>query len=216
MNAQTPSHGRQYESAGHRSETAALGMWVFLATELMFFGPLFFGYAYGRLHFPEGFAAASRHTDVALGTINTAILLTSSLLVALAVHASRAGAMRLAARLLFLTVVLGICFLAVKGIEYRHEWQEHLFPGAGFAFPEQAHAEAARLFYFLYFGTTALHALHLAIGIALVGMFAVGTALGAQRFARAERIEVAALYWHFVDVVWIFLYPILYLVGRSG
>lgn len=209
-------YAEQFDSVAQQGEAATLGMWVFLATELMFFGPLFFGYTYGRTHFPEGFAAAGRHTEVMLGTINTAILLTSSLLMAIAVEARKAGATPLAARMLFLAATLGIAFLAIKGSEYRHEWQEHLFPGAGFAFPEQKHADAARMFYFLYFGMTGLHALHLIVGIVMVLVFALGLSRGARRFAAPERIEIAGLYWHFVDVIWIFLYPILYLMGRSG
>lgn len=210
------THAEQFDTAAQQGEAATLGMWIFLATELMFFGPLFFGYVYGRTHYPEGFAAASRHTDVMLGTINTALLLTSSLLMAIAVEARKAGATHLAARLLPIVAALGLAFLAIKGIEYRHEWQEHLLPTAGFSFPEQKHADAARIFYFLYFGMTGLHALHLIIGIALMSVFALGLSRGARRFASAERIEVAGLYWHFVDVIWIFLYPILYLVGRSA
>jgi cytochrome c oxidase subunit 3 len=209
-------HAEQFDSAAQQEEAATLGIWVFLATELMFFGPLFFGYYYGRTHFPEGFAAASRHTEVMLGTINTAILLTSSMLMAIAVEARKANATRLATRMLLLVAALGIAFLVIKGTEYRHEWQEHLFPGAGFFFPEHQHAGAARMFYFLYFGMTGLHALHLIIGIVMVLVFTLGLSRGARRFANTERIEVAALYWHFVDAVWIFLYPILYLVGRSS
>ena len=209
-------HAEQFDSAAQQEEAATLGMWVFLATELMFFGPLFFGYYYGRTHFPDGFAAASRHTEVMLGTINTAILLTSSMLMAIAAEARKANATRLAMRMLFLVAALGIAFLVIKGIEYRHEWQEHLFPGTGFFFPEHKHADAARMFYFLYFGMTGLHALHLVIGIVMVFVFALGLSRRARHFANAERIEVAALYWHFVDAVWIFLYPILYLVGRSS
>lgn len=210
------THAEQFDTPAQQEEAATLGMWVFLATELMFFGPLFFGYYYGRSYFPEGFAAASRHTEVLLGTINTAVLLTSSLLMAVAVEARKAGAVQLATRMLFLVAVLGIVFLFIKGIEYRHEWQEHLFPGTGFAFPEQQHADAARMFYFLYFGMTGLHALHLTIGFVMVLVFAVGLSRGARRFAAPERIEIAGLYWHFVDLIWIFLYPILYLVGRSS
>lgn len=206
----------QFDTAAQQGEAATLGMWVFLATELMFFGPLFFGYYYGRTQYPGAFAVASRHTEVMLGTINTAILLTSSLLMAMAVQARKADAARLATRLLSGVVALGIAFLVIKGIEYLHEWQEHLFPGAGFAFPEQNHADAAQMFYFLYFAMTGLHALHLVIGIVAVSVFALGLSRGACRFAGAERIEVAGLYWHFIDVIWIFLYPILYLVGRSG
>lgn len=210
------SHAEQFDDAAQQEQAATFGMWVFLATELMFFGPLFFGYYYGRTHFPQGFAAASRHTEVMLGTINTAILLTSSLCMAIAVHARKFDANRLAQRMLLLTAALGIAFLAIKGTEYRHEWQEHLFPGAGFSFPEQRHAPAAEIFYFLYFALTGLHALHLTIGIVAVSIFALALSRGARHFAAADRIEVLGLYWHFVDVVWIFLYPILYLVGRSG
>lgn len=214
MNA--PAHAGQFDSAQQQGEAATLGMWVFLATELMFFGPLFFGYVYGRPQYPDGFAAASRHTLILLGTLNTALLLTSSMLMAIAVEARRQGATRLAARLLLGVAALGIAFLVIKGIEYRHEWQEHLFPAAGFLFPQARHADAARMFYFLYFATTGLHALHLTIGIVAVLMFAVALSRGATRFAGADRIEVAGLYWHFVDAIWIFLYPILYLVGRSA
>ena len=215
MNDETLAHAEQFDSAAQQSMAATLGMWVFLATELMFFGPLFFGYVYGRTHYPDAFAVASRHTEVMLGTINTAILLTSSLSMALAVQARKAGSLRAAQWLLWLVATLGIAFLAIKGSEYRQEWQAHLFPGAGFAFPEDP-SGAAQMFYILYFAMTGLHALHLTIGIAMVAVFAIGLHRGAHVFAGAERIEVAGLYWHFIDVIWIFLYPILYLVGRSG
>lgn len=216
MNTPGTQVAEQFDNATQQGEAATLGMWVFLATELMFFGPLFFGYFYGRMHFPEGFAAASRHTEVMLGTINTAILLTSSLLMALAVQTRNAGLTQATQRLLFGVAALGIAFIVIKGIEYRHEWQEHLFPGAGFAFPDKAHAEAAQIFFYLYFAMTALHAMHLTIGIIMVVVFALALSRGARRFASAERLEVAGLYWHFIDVIWIFLYPILYLLGRSG
>jgi cytochrome c oxidase subunit 3 len=210
------NHAEQFNSAAQQQEASTLGMWTFLATEVMFFGPLFFGYLYARTHFPEDFAAASRDTDVMLGTINTAVLLTSSMLMAIAVQARKIAAVRLAAWMLFSTAALGIVFLVIKAAEYWKEWNEHLVPGAAFAFPEPRHAHAAQLFYFLYFGMTGLHALHLVIGIATVVVFALGLARAERRFAEAERIEVVGLYWHFVDVVWIFLYPLLYLVGRSA
>ena len=114
-------------------ETAELGMWVFIATEILFFGGLFFAYLYGRTHWPDGFALASRRTDVLLGTINTAVLLTSSLAVALAVAAAEHDRRRWIAPLLWVTAARGVVFLVVKFTEYRHEWAEHLFPGAGFA-----------------------------------------------------------------------------------
>lgn len=208
-------HASQFDNAAQQQEAGTFGVWVFLATELMFFGPLFFGYVYGRIHEAAGFAEASRHTDVVLGTINTAVLLTSSLAMAAAVEARRAGVLRLAVWLLWLTALLGAAFLAIKGIEYRNEWREHLFPGAAFSFPGE-HGRAVEFFFFLYFATTGLHALHLAIGIGIVCVFAWKLQASSTAFASGERIKLAGLYWHFVDSVWIFLYPILYLVGRSG
>ncbi|HVZ46316.1 MAG TPA: cytochrome c oxidase subunit 3 [Ramlibacter sp.] len=193
-------------------EVGRLGMWVFLATEVLFFGGLGLAYFYGRTHWPQGFAIASRHTDVVLGTVNTALLLTSSAVIALA-HACSEYAPRRhwAARLLWLTAALGIAFLAVKGVEYRKEWYEHLVPRLGFSLGE----EGAELFFWLYFVMTGLHAVHLAIGIAGVSVFAWGCS-SARPWARANRIEAMALYWHFVDVVWIFLYPMIYLVDRHS
>jgi cytochrome c oxidase subunit III len=205
----------QFDSSQQQDRAATLGLWIFLATELMFFGPLFFGYVYGRLHFPQAFAVASRHTEATLGTLNTALLLTSSFTMAVAIEARKLDARKLSTWLLAATTMLGVAFLIVKGTEYRHEWEEHLFPGASFAFPGP-HADGVRYFYFTYFAMTGLHAVHLFIGIVMVGIFGIGLGRGAMAFANPERIELAGLYWHFIDAVWIFLYPILYLVGRAG
>ena len=206
--ARTPRHAE----TALRMETAELGMWVFIATEILFFGGLFFAYLYGRTHWPEGFAVAGRRTDVLLGTLNTGVLLTSSFAVALAVAAAEHDRRRWVARLLWLTAALGVVFLVIKGTEYRHEWSEHLFPGPGFAL---AATPGAELFFVLYFLTTGLHALHLTIGIVLMAAFAAGTE-HASGWAHPPRLQVAALYWHFVDVVWIFLYPLLYLIVRHS
>jgi cytochrome c oxidase subunit 3 len=203
----------QFEDLEHEADAARLGLWVFLGTELMLFGPLFLGYVYARIHHPDAFAAASRHTDVLIGTVNTAVLLTSSFTMALASHA-RKEAPRLAGRLLAVTAALGIVFLVLKGIEYHSEWREHLVPGAGFRFGG-ASPGPAELFYYLYFGMTGLHALHLIVGVVIAAAMSFALARGARTFARADRIEVTALYWHFVDSVWIFLYPMLYLIGRA-
>jgi cytochrome c oxidase subunit III len=204
-----------FDSIERQSDAARLGMWVFLGTEILFFGPLFMGYVYGRFHFPEAFAAASRHTDVLLGTINTAVLLTSSFTMALAVEARREGDVRLARAMLVLTAALGSAFLVIKGVEYANDWHEHLVPGIRFSFDAQ-HVGGAALFFYLYFVVTGLHALHLTIGIALVLTMVALLMRGRIEAANGERVEVAGLYWHFVDVIWIFLYPILYLVGRAG
>jgi len=203
--------GAGMEDAPLPPEVARLGMWVFLGTELLFFGGLWVAYLYGRTHWPQGFAEASRHTDVVLGTVNTAVLLTSSAAIALA-HAcsEHAPHRRWTARLLWLTAALGLVFLVIKGLEYRKEWHEHLFPNADFAL---AGTPGAALFFWLYFVMTGLHAVHLIIGMGGVGVFAWASSRE-RPWVQPRRVEVMALYWHFVDVVWIFLYPLLYLVLR--
>ena len=189
-----------------------LGMWVFLASEVLFFGGLFLAYLYGRTHWPLGWAAASRHTDVMLGTVNTALLLTSSAVVALAVACEEdARQRRWTARLLALTAALGAIFLVIKGFEWHAEWDEHLFPGPSFALD----VAGAQVFFVLYFVMTGLHAVHMIVGVGALAVLARGRSRE-REWARSGHLEVAALYWHFVDVVWIFLYPLLYLVQRHG
>jgi cytochrome c oxidase subunit 3 len=195
------------------ADAARLGLWVFLATELLFFGPLFLGYIYGREHFYDAFAEASRHTKIVIGTLNTAVLLTSSFTMALAAEIRKENA-RIAMRLLMVTAALGVLFLALKGFEYFEEWQEHLVPGLNFVFAGP-HQREAEIFFYLYFAMTGVHAVHLTVGITIVVIMAVLLARGHERVADAERLEVTALYWHFVDIVWIFLYPLVYLVGRA-
>jgi cytochrome c oxidase subunit 3 len=160
-----------------------------------------------------------RHTDFVLGTLNTAVLLTSSFTMALAGAARRGNRCRRAARLLVAMALLGLVFIAIKGWEWHTEYADHLFPGAGFA-PDDAHApgllHGMALFFLLYFAMTGLHALHLAVGV--VASLVLAAMLRRRRDeARPgeEAVEVAGLYWHFVDFVWIFLYPLLYLVGRN-
>lgn len=205
-----------YANPEHQARATTLGWWVFLASELMFFAPLLLGYVYGRVHFPQAYAAASRQTDFALGTVNTALLLTSSMTMALAVTARRSGGRheRTAAWLLAASAAMGATFLALKAIEYHSDWSRGLVPWLSHAAPALTAGE--RQFFFLYFGLTGLHALHLLAGCA--GCAALALALRAQRpdEASPERVELAGLYWHFVDLMWIFLYPMLYLVGRAG
>lgn len=201
----------QFTTEAQQQRAATFGMWVFLATELMFFGPLFLGYGYGRLHLSDAFAAGSRETDIALGTVNTAILLASSFFVANAVDALERGAARFATIMLHAAIALGIAFLAIKGIEYSSDWQEHLIPG-----PESALPEGEQFFFLIYFAMTGLHAMHLVVGIAVLLAFAATLGRITDPVSQSSRLRVAGLYWHFVDAIWIFLYPILYLVGRSG
>jgi cytochrome c oxidase subunit III len=203
----------QYATLEQQDETAQLGIWVFLATELLFFGALLLGYTVLRKAYPAGFAEAGRDTKVLIGTVNTAVLLTSSATMAWAVHTAELGRRRLLAGLLAATAALGLVFMALKGVEYAQEYREHLVPGVNF---DPARGPAVELFYFLYFTLTGLHAIHLTVGIALVLFLAARAWRGGFSPAHYTPVEVTGLYWHFVDFVWIFLYPLIYLNGRSG
>jgi cytochrome c oxidase subunit III len=206
--ARTPRHAE----AQLRQHTARLGMWIFLASEVLFFGALIVAYAIARFHSPESFAAASAKTNVWLGTLNTALLLVSSCLMAIAAEASECARPRDVAPCLSAAAALGIAFLCIKGFEYRQEWHEGLFPGPGFRIDGRV-VPGAELFFAWYFFATALHALHLGIGIAMALGFARLSRSRTPTRAGAPRIHVVALYWHFVDVVWIVLYPLIYLVS---
>jgi cytochrome c oxidase subunit 3 len=202
------------ESSSEEHESARLGMWVFLATELMFFGPLLLSYAAGRFHYAAAFASASRHTDIVLGTANTCILLTSSFCMALAVRSVQLNNARIASRWLWAVAAMGSAFLALKGIEYHHEYREHLIPWLDFHFDTILRTGAGYFFY-LYFGMTGLHALHLTVGIFLMSSLALRLRRRSAR-SLSTMTEMAGLYWHFVDAIWVFLYPMIYLVERHA
>lgn len=197
----------------HRSR---LGMWVFLASEIMFFGPIFFAYAVGRYEFSTAFTLAGRSTDIVSGTVNTAILLTSSLGIALGLEFAKTGARKAACRAFEITIVLALCFLALKGNEYINDWHEHLIPGPGFRADYGPNKQGAELFYFIYFASTLLHAVHLTIGIGLVAWGRFNYVRADHRRTIIRRLEIIGLYWHFVDIVWVFLFPALYLIGRTS
>lgn len=204
----------QFDDAEQQQEASSLGMWVFLSTEIMFFGGLFTGYAAYRSSYPAAFAEASRHLDIVLGGTNTAVLLTSSLTMAMAVHSAQTGNRRKLIRFLLLTMALGATFLGIKFIEYFQKFEEHLVPGSGFVF-DGPNARHAQLFFSFYFTMTGMHALHMIIGICLMGILVV--LAWRRKFSPGyyTPVEVAGLYWHFVDIVWVFLFPLLYLVDRS-
>lgn len=204
----------QFVSSRHRDETAELGMWVFIATEVLLFGALILGYFVYRHSHPAGFSAASGRTDIVIGTANTMILLTSSFLVAWAVEAFSAETPKFSVVLLAGAVALGCAFLVLKGFEYAREYREHLVPGADFNF-DTAHADGAQLFFVFYFVGTAIHALHMAIGIAVLVVMAVLINRTPSTRHRTA-LHSAALYWHFVDVIWIFLFALIYLPGRAA
>jgi cytochrome c oxidase subunit 3 len=203
----------QFEDLEQQREVAALGMWMFLVTELLFFGGLFLVYSVYRSWYPGDFAAASHELLVWAGTLNTVVLITSSLTMALAVHAAETGHRRALILLLLATMALGCVFLGVKAFEYRTEYLQHHIPGWGFEFPAE-HFLHAQIFFSLYFVMTGLHALHMIIGLAVMAVMVWLSWRGRITPAYPNPVEVAGLYWHFVDIVWIFLFPLLYLIGR--
>ena len=204
----------QFDDLAQQKEASTLGMWVFLVTEVLFFGGQFATYLIYRNWYPEAFAAASRELDVTLGTVNTIVLITSSLTMALAVRAAQLGQRRVVMIFLALTMLLGSVFLGIKAFEYYKEWVEHHIPGAGFEFSEAAYALHAQIFFSLYFMMTGLHALHMIIGVGIMSVMFWWTWSGIVTKEYYSPIEISGLYWHFVDIVWIFLFPLLYLIGR--
>ncbi len=195
-------------------DAATFGMWVFLVTEIMFFGGLLMTYVVYRTTFPQVFAEASHHLNIYLGTFNTIVLIGSSLTMAMAVHSARLNHRNALAGYLVLTMILGSVFLGVKSYEYAHKWHEGLFPGNFFYDgPDAVHQ---RLFFSVYFALTGLHAAHMIIGIGIMAVMLRMTLKNSFDENWYTPVELTGLYWHFVDLVWIFLFPLLYLIERHG
>jgi len=213
MSETVSAHAHQFDDLAQQHEASWLGMWIFLATEVMFFGGMFLGYTIYRSINPQAFASASNQLDVWLGSINTAVLICSSFTMALAVRAAQLGRRRPVMLLLALTMLLGAIFLGIKFTEYYAKFTEHLVPGSGFAFAA-AYKDAAEIFFSFYFAMTGMHALHMIIGLGLLTAMIVKSARGRFSPSYYTPVEVVGLYWHFVDIVWIFLFPLLYLIGR--
>jgi cytochrome c oxidase subunit 3 len=206
-------HAHQFDDPVQQYEASTLGMWIFLATEVMFFGGLFAGYVVYRAAYPEAWAEGSRHLDITLGAVNTVVLIGSSLTMALAVRAAQVGHRGAQILFLVLTLVLGSVFLGIKGVEYFHKFEEHLIPGAAFQW-EGANPRNIQLFYSFYFAMTGMHALHMIVGIGILATLIVMAWRGRFTPAYYTPMEVSGLYWHFVDIVWIYLFPLLYLIDR--
>jgi cytochrome c oxidase subunit 3 len=210
----------QFRSLEQQHEAAALGMWVFLATEVLFFGSLFLGVAAYRHAYPESFEEASAHLNVTIGGINTVVLLVSSLMMVLAVHYARLGQNRRVVLFLLLTAGLGVLFLIFKAYEYYTDYRDFLIPGYRFK-PEEwggpdqpgVNPYQVQLFLSFYWVMTGLHALHVTLGIIAVLVMAWLAGRGTFTSAYYSPVDVTGLYWHFVDLVWIFLLPMLYLLG---
>jgi cytochrome c oxidase subunit 3 len=205
----------QFDDLEQQREVSTLGMWVFLTTEILFFGGLFVTYLVYRHWYPEAFTAGSRELLVWAGTTNTAVLITSSLTMALGVRAAQLGERRTLMIFLVITMVLGCAFLGIKAFEYYTEYVERHIPGPGFQF-EAAQFRHAQLFFSLYFVMTGLHAIHMIIGIGIMLVMLWWAWRGTITPDYYSPIEISGLYWHFVDIVWIFLFPLLYLIGRHA
>jgi cytochrome c oxidase subunit 3 len=205
----------QYENLEQQHETAALGMWVFLATEVLFFGTLFLGLGVYMYEYGEAFEKGSERLNWPLGGLNMAVLLTSSLMMALGVHEAQLGNRRGTVLFLCLTAGLGCVFLVLKGVEYYLDYREHLIPGWSFDdgewLKEGLDPNHVKLFLLFYWIMTGLHALHVTIGVGAVFTIAALAHRGHYSPAYYSPVDVTGLYWHFVDIVWIFLYPMLYL-----
>jgi cytochrome c oxidase subunit 3 len=212
--AATPEAHLAHHFAGFAEQThaARLGMWLFLATEVLLFAGLFVAYAAYRLLFPEAFKEGAHHLSLALGGTNTVILISSSLTVALGYHAARVGRLRATARFLAFTILCALAFLVIKGFEYHHHYRTGALPGRLFHLASMADRPGAPIFFTLYFFTTGLHAIHVIAGMSVLTWLLVRTTRGAFSAAYHTPLELGALYWHLVDLIWIFLFPLLYVI----
>ena len=212
--AHHPAHAHHFETMEQQLEASTLGMWIFLVTEVMFFGGLFATYMLYRFWFPEAWSEGSRELDIVLGAVNTGVLIGSSLTMAMAVRAAQTGFRKSTVTYLLLTMALGLTFLVIKFFEYKNKYDLGHIPGPNFHF-EGVHANQVEIFISLYFAMTGLHALHMVIGFGIMSVITWMAWKGRFSPQWYTPVEMAGLYWHFVDIVWIFLFPLLYLVDRA-
>jgi cytochrome c oxidase subunit III len=224
-----PQHRHHFETQEQQREAGTFGMWLFLLTEIMFFGGLFFSYLLYRNWYYDAFVVASNQLSIPLGASNTAILITSGFFMALAVWAAEVRKKNLLVLYLVLTTVFGLAFLGIKYVEYHEKWEKHHIPGAHFDISEFVNphayglneqplppdmAQKTQVFFSLYFAMTGMHALHMIIGIGLLIWLLRRSQRGDFSSGYVAPIENFGLYWHFVDIVWLFLFPLLYLINR--
>jgi cytochrome c oxidase subunit III len=209
-----PALQHHFQTLEQQKEAATLGMWIFLVTEVMFFGGLFMAYMLYRIWYPVAWAEGSVELSIVLGGTNTVVLIASSLTMALAVRAAQTGERKLTVNWLLITMALGLTFLVIKFFEYREKYYLGHIPGANFH-AEGPEAGALQIFFSLYFAMTGLHALHMVIGFGLLSVIAWMAHKGRFSAEWNTPVEMSGLYWHFVDIVWIFLFPLLYLVDRA-
>jgi len=229
-----PALQHHFENMEQQREAGTLGMWVFLVTEIMFFGGMFLAYTLYRSSFGAAFATASNHLDITLGAINTGVLILSSFTMAMSVYFTQVGKSRPQIVSLVLTIILGLTFLGIKAVEYKAKYDDKLIPGQlipsrhfdpavaehGDKDPHKLHllpgatVKQVEMFYWIYFAMTGMHALHMIIGAGLLVFLLYYSIKGRYGPEYHSPVEVIGLYWHFVDIVWIFLFPLLYLLGR--
>jgi cytochrome c oxidase subunit III len=218
-----PSLLHHFATAEQQKEAASFGMWLFLVTEVMFFGGMFCAYLVYRYWYFGDFAAASASLDIRLGAINTVVLICSSLTVAMAVRSAQVGKQKAIVVNLLLTIALGLAFLGIKAVEYKQKFDEHHVPGQA-RFHLEGHVpgrpdipvnqQHAQIYFSIYFAMTGMHALHMIIGVGLFAYLTYQAWKGAYAPRYYTPLENAGLYWHFVDIVWIYLFPLLYLIDR--
>ena len=224
-----PQHRHHFATEEQQREAGSFGMWLFLLTEIMFFGGLFFAYLLYRNWYYDAFVAASNQLSIPLGAANTAILITSGFFMALAVWAAEVRKKALLVIFLVLTTLFGLAFLGIKYDEYHEKYEKHHIPGANFDVSQFINpsayglnekplapdaAQKTQMFFFLYFAMTGMHALHMIIGIGLLVWLLARAQRGDFTAGYVAPIENFGLYWHFVDIVWLFLFPLLYLINR--
>jgi len=231
VHAHHPALQHHFDTMAQQKEAAVIGMWVFLLTEILFFGGLFAAYMIYRVWYFDAFAEASRSLSLFWGGLNTAVLIGSSLTMAMAVRAAQTNKRSATVNWLILTMILGSVFLGVKVIEYADKFEHHHVPGANFVWAEPGHEQPhssshgvspdepnfqqhTQIFFSLYFTMTGLHAIHMIIGVGLMLVIAWMAHKGKFDEHYYTPVEMSGLYWHFVDLVWIFLFPLLYLLGR--
>jgi len=227
--AHPPYLRHHFASVEQQRETASFGMWLFLLTEIMFFGGMFAAYLIYRNWYYPAFVAGSHQLSIFLGTFNTVVLICSSFTMAMGVHAAEMKWRKALVGWLLATIFLGLVFLGVKADEYHEKWEKHHVPGLNFSTQDFTHINSAypedpalkpdmasktQVYFSLYFAMTGMHALHMIIGISILLVLVIQAQAGAYTQGHMTTIENFGLYWHFVDIVWIFLFPLLYLISR--
>jgi len=210
-----PRLQHQFDDLEQQFESSKLGMWLFLVTEILFFGGLFMAYTLYRIWYYDAFVAGSNELDITLGALNTAVLIFSSLTMAMGVRSAQLGHRKALVNWIILTMILGMVFLVVKGFEYHHKYVMHHIPGAYFQW-DGVNGNQVQIFLSIYFCLTGLHATHMVVGLGIMTWLLVGAIRGKYSPQWYTPVEIAGLYWHFVDIVWIFLFPMLYLVNRHA